>query len=282
MCTSPGWGAAPGWSPWGSPTARNFPQVAPRDSHALVVSTEIKEHAQLLSGQGACHAPAQLPLLHGRGRGAVVNVRCQGPLPDRLLVRTLTGAQDGAYRCVYQEEDEEAHRVTVQVGRTAGARVCPQDYALASDDASGELLAVKSAGTGAAETLRREGRLLARLRSPHIVLCLGSRAAAGGEYKLFLEFAPRGSLADEAARSGGSLAERAIQGYASDVARGLAYLHGHSLVHGDVKAKNAVVGADGRAKLVDFGCARTPDCERPIGSTPTFMAPEVFRGCSHV
>ncbi|KAM0857267.1 hypothetical protein ACQ4PT_048581 [Festuca glaucescens] len=162
--------------------------------------------------------------------------------------------------------------------RTLGRGASGAVVWLASDDASGQLLAVKSAGAGAAETLRREGRLLAGLCSPHIVPCLGSRAAAGGEYQLFLEFAPRGSLADEAARSGGTLAERAIRGYASDVARGLAYLHGNALVHGDVKARNVVVGADGRAKLADFGCARTADCERPIGGTPAFMAPEVARG----
>ncbi|XP_048566940.1 mitogen-activated protein kinase kinase kinase 18-like [Triticum urartu] len=162
--------------------------------------------------------------------------------------------------------------------RTLGRGASGAVVWLASDDASGQLLAVKSAGAGAADTLRREGSVMAGLCSPHIVPCLGSRAAPGGEYQLFLEFAPRGSLADEAARSGGSLAERAIQGYAADVARGLAYLHGNSLVHGDVKARNVMVGADGRAKLADFGCARAADSDRTIGGTPAFMAPEVARG----
>jgi hypothetical protein len=114
------------------------------------------------------------------------------------------------------------------------------------------------------------------------VPCLGSRAAAGGEYHLFLEFAPGGSLADEAARSaGGRLEEPAIREYARDVARGLAYLHARSLVHGDVKARNVVIGGDGRAQLTDFGCARPvrpSPSSRPIGGTPAFMAPEVARG----
>ncbi|KAI4999942.1 hypothetical protein ZWY2020_004531 [Hordeum vulgare] len=162
--------------------------------------------------------------------------------------------------------------------RTLGRGASGAVVWLASDDASGQLLAVKSAGAGAADTLRREGRVMAGLCSPHVVPCLGSRAAAGGEYQLFLEFAPRGSLADEAARSGGSLAERAIQGYAADVASGLAYLHGNSLVHGDVKARNVMVGADGRAKLADFGCARATGSDRAIAGTPAFMAPEVARG----
>nr|ACH99696.1 NPKL3 [Oryza sativa Indica Group] len=163
--------------------------------------------------------------------------------------------------------------------RTLGRGASGAVVWLASDDDSGELMAVKSASAGgAAAQLRREGRVLSGLCSPHIVPCLGSRAAAGGEYQLFLEFAPGGSLADEAARNGGCLPEPAIRAYAADVARGLAYLHGNSLVHGDVKARNVVIGSDGRARLTDFGCARVIDSAGPIGGTPAFMAPEVARG----
>ncbi|KAL6839853.1 hypothetical protein ACP4OV_029663 [Aristida adscensionis] len=163
--------------------------------------------------------------------------------------------------------------------RTLGRGASGAVVWLASDEASGELLAVKSAAAGgAAQQLQREERVLEGLSSPHIVPCLGSRAAAGGEYQLFLEFAPGGSLTDEAARSGGRLAERAIRAYAGDVARGLAYLHDRSLVHGDVKSRNVVIGGDGRAKLTDFGCARPAESSRPVGGTPAFMAPEVARG----
>ncbi|KAF8696123.1 hypothetical protein HU200_037013 [Digitaria exilis] len=156
---------------------------------------------------------------------------------------------------------------------------------LATDDASGQLVAVKSAtGPAAAEQLRREARVLSGFRSAHIVPCLGTaHHAADDEYHLFLEFAPRGSLADEAARNGGRLGERDVRRYAADVAMGLAYLHGESVVHGDVKAANVVLGADGRAKLADFGCARSTsgDVRRRspmIAGTPAFMAPEVARG----
>uniref|UniRef100_A0ACD5T7U0 Uncharacterized protein n=1 Tax=Avena sativa TaxID=4498 RepID=A0ACD5T7U0_AVESA len=147
----------------------------------------------------------------------------------------------------------------------------------AGDD---ELLAVKSAGAASAQALlRREEGILASLCSPYVLPWLGSRAAAGGgEYQLFLEFAPGGSLADEVERNGGSLEEGAVRAYAADVARGLAYLHGESMVHGDVKGRNVVIGADGWAKLADFGCARSVDSAGPIGGTPAFMAPEVARG----
>ncbi|GJM93445.1 hypothetical protein PR202_ga10003 [Eleusine coracana subsp. coracana] len=123
--------------------------------------------------------------------------------------------------------------------RTLGSGASGAVVWLASDDASGELLAVKSAGSPvAAEQLAREARVLSGLSSPHVVPCLGVRAGDGGEYQLFLQFAPGGSLADVAARSGGRLSERETRAYAADVARGLAYLHGLSLVHGDVKARN--------------------------------------------
>ncbi|RLN23303.1 mitogen-activated protein kinase kinase kinase A-like [Panicum miliaceum] len=167
--------------------------------------------------------------------------------------------------------------------RTLGRGASGAVVSLAADAASGALFAVKSAAAGAAgaEQLRREGAILSALRSPHVLPCLGFRADAGGEFQLFLEFAPGGSLADVAARSGGGrLSERAVRAYAADVARGLAYLHGRALVHGDVKAANVVLGADGRAKLADFGCARAAAAgsARPLGGTPAFMAPEVVRG----
>ncbi|KAK1666606.1 hypothetical protein QYE76_054765 [Lolium multiflorum] len=164
--------------------------------------------------------------------------------------------------------------------RTLGRGASGAVVWLASDESSGKLLAVKSApaGGGAAQ-LAREGSVLTGLSSPHIIPCLGSRAAEHGGHQLLLEFAPGGSLADEAARNrGGRLPERAIRAYAGDVARALAYLHARSLVHGDVKGRNVVIGADGRARLTDFGCARGVDSPLPIGGTPAFMAPEVARG----
>jgi serine/threonine protein kinase len=165
--------------------------------------------------------------------------------------------------------------------RTLGRGASGAVVSLAADDLSGALFAVKSAPVRAAgaEQLRREGDILSGLSSPHVLPCLGFRSSASGECQLFLEFAPGGSVADVAERCGGQLEECAIRAYAADVARGLAYLHGRSLVHGDVKSRNIVIGADGRAKIADFGCARAAgSTDRPIAGTPAFMAPEVARG----
>ncbi|XP_047044088.1 mitogen-activated protein kinase kinase kinase 17-like [Lolium rigidum] len=161
--------------------------------------------------------------------------------------------------------------------RTLGRGASGAEVFLAADDASGELFAVKSAITSGAAALRREQAIMSVLQSPRVVSCVGGSAGRDGSYQLFLEFAPGGSLADEIAKDGG-LEERAVRAYAADVAAGLAYLHGAGTVHGDVKASNVVIGADGRAKLADFGCARKAGGGPIIGGTPAFMAPEVARG----
>ncbi|XP_051221603.1 mitogen-activated protein kinase kinase kinase 18-like [Lolium perenne] len=162
--------------------------------------------------------------------------------------------------------------------RTLGCGASGAVVSLAADGASGELFAVKSAAAADAALLSREQGILSGLCSPDVVRCLGGAHRDDGSYHLFLELAPGGSLADEVARNGGCLEEQAIRAYTTDVLRGLAYIHGQSLVHGDIKSRNIVIGADGRAKLADFGCARMVDSDRPTGGTPAFMAPEVARG----
>ncbi|KAI5019659.1 hypothetical protein ZWY2020_044547 [Hordeum vulgare] len=87
--------------------------------------------------------------------------------------------------------------------------------------------------------------------APRIVSCIGGRGAGDGSYQLFLEFAPGGSLAEQVASNGG-LDERSVRGYALDVASGLTYLHAAGMVHGDVKSRNVVIGADGRAPSSRF------------------------------
>ncbi|TFK16883.1 kinase-like protein, partial [Coprinopsis marcescibilis] len=42
----------------------------------------------------------------------------------------------------------------------------------------------------------------------------------------------------------------------SDVARGMAYLHVHNLIHGDLKGVNILIKPDGQACLADFGITK--------------------------
>lgn len=170
------------------------------------------------------------------------------------------------------------------IGRGASATV-----SIATDRLTGDVFAVKSVEIARAGVLRHEQSVLSALSSPYVVSCVGSDVSAAADgtgalcYNLFLEFAPGGSLADETKRCGGQCEESLIQSRAGEVLRGLAYVHGAGIAHCDVKGRNVLVGADGRAKLADFGCARWTAEDRNAGGatirgTPMFLAPEAARG----
>ncbi|KAM0862648.1 hypothetical protein ACQ4PT_045130 [Festuca glaucescens] len=170
------------------------------------------------------------------------------------------------------------------IGRGASATV-----SIATDRLTGDVFAVKSVGIALAGLLLREQSVLSALSSPYVVSCVGSGVSAasdGSGYELLLELAPGGSLADEIRRCGGRCEEPLIRSRVGDVLRGLAHVHGSGIAHCDVKARNVLVGADGRAKLADFGCARrTVEAEdlgnsdaAAISGTPMFLSPEAARG----
>ncbi|OEL33094.1 Mitogen-activated protein kinase kinase kinase A, partial [Dichanthelium oligosanthes] len=155
------------------------------------------------------------------------------------------------------------------IGRGSSATV-----SLAVDHRTGAVFAVKSVGAARACELRREQNILRGLSSRHVLRCLGG----SGPFDLFLEYAPGGSLADEIKRLGGRCDEGVIRARARDVLRGLAHVHAAGVAHCDVKARNVLIGADGRAMVADFGCARLVGLDKPRGGTPMFMAPEAARG----
>ncbi len=172
-----------------------------------------------------------------------------------------------------------------------------------------KLVATDRLGAATVARVRREAQALARLSHPNVVHVYEVGEAEGHAF-VAMEFVAGQTLRayqDGPERS----AEELLAAYAQ-AGRGLAAAHAAGLVHRDFKPENALVGDDGRVRVVDFGLARVfeqgaaeatrvaagdrppsasevapggspVDGERLTASgalvgTPAYMAPEQLRG----
>ena len=159
-----------------------------------------------------------------------------------------------------------------------------QDHRLARPVAI-KLLLPSLAATVSVERFQREIMLAARLQHPHIVPVLSAGELNNLPY-FIMPFILGESLRTRVMR--GPLSVRETVGIMKDVAKALAYAHGHGVVHRDIKPDNILLAA-GTAVVTDFGVAKAILSARDqsvaarqrtitgIGfaaGTPTYMAPE--------
>jgi serine/threonine-protein kinase len=132
------------------------------------------------------------------------------------------------------------------------------------------------------ERFRREARLAAQLSHPNIVTVIDRGEQEGRQFIVF-EYVEGENLKSLIEREA-PLPERAAIELAVQVADGLAFAHAHGLVHRDVKPQNVLLTEDGRAKVTDFGIARSIDVQHGLTQTGTVMgtsdyiSPEQARG----
>ena len=130
------------------------------------------------------------------------------------------------------------------------------------------------------ERFRHEARAVAQLSHPNIVTVIDRGEADGRQFIVF-EYVEGENLKELASR--GPLSVRRTLELALEVAQALAFAHAQGLVHRDVKPQNVLLSGDGRAKVTDFGIARSLDA---VGRTETgtvlgsshYIAPEQARG----
>src|SRR5215218_1805542 len=131
------------------------------------------------------------------------------------------------------------------------------------------------------ERFRREARAAARLSHPNIVTVIDRGEQEGRQYIVFEHVA--GENLKEVVRDRGALPIKQAIELVLQVARALSFAHEHGLVHRDVKPQNVLLNGDGRAKVTDFGIARTLDVDGvtitgTVLGTSHYISPEQARG----
>jgi hypothetical protein len=146
----------------------------------------------------------------------------------------------------------------------------------AIDRQRGARVALKTLQHVSADGLLRfktEFRALQDVHHPNLVT-FGELIEDRGQWWLTMELV-EGVAFLEHVRPGGRLDERRLRTALAQLASALHALHGHELVHRDVKPHNVLVTSAGRVVLLDFGLvAGVAQSESNIVGTPAYMAPE--------
>ncbi len=134
----------------------------------------------------------------------------------------------------------------------------------------------------------RERDILAALQHPNIARLYDAGEAADGQPWLALEFVDGVPITEHVRRA--ALDKRAVVRLMLQVLGAVQHAHANLVIHRDLKPGNVLVGAEGRAMLLDFGIAKLlqPD-EGEAGETeltrvggraltPAYAAPEQLSG----
>ncbi|KNC50194.1 STE/STE7/MEK1 protein kinase, partial [Thecamonas trahens ATCC 50062] len=147
------------------------------------------------------------------------------------------------------------------------------------DKRTAEVYAMKTVRLEVADKVRaqimRELRTLDTCRSAPGVVDFVAAFFADGEINMVMEYMDEGSLLD-VYRAIGPLPEPFIGAVAVAVLDALAFLHGHGIMHRDVKPANILVNSAGVVKVCDLGVsgALINSLASTYVGTVTYMAPE--------
>jgi serine/threonine-protein kinase len=147
-----------------------------------------------------------------------------------------------------------------------------------------KLLDRRGLGGDAAEQIRNEASLLARLSHPHIARLFDAGVRENGQPYLILEYI-EGERIDRYCTAR-QLPLAARLRLFLGVLDAVAHAHAQLVVHRDLKPSNVLVTSDGVVKLLDFGVAAlqplretqsSSRTEAPQALTPGYAAPEQLR-----
>ncbi|CAJ0960344.1 unnamed protein product [Ranitomeya imitator] len=130
------------------------------------------------------------------------------------------------------------------------------------------------------DTIMRERRILLAARHCPFLCHLYATHQSQHRAYFITEYLSGGSLED-LIRMCGCLNIGNVRFYTAEMVSGLQFLHGHKIVHRDIKPDNIMLDADGHIRIIDLGLAQdgVSSSKNISGVTGTFhyMAPEVHR-----
>src|SRR5579864_9296474 len=184
--------------------------------------------------------------------------------PDELLdgrFRIVREIAQGGMGVVYEAVDEKLHR----------------------------RIALKCAKAGFRKRLPPEVRNASDISHPNVCKIFEIHTASTNQGEIdfiTMEFLDGKTLSERLTQ--GPLSEKEARAIAHQLCAGLAEAHRNQVIHGDLKSNNVILATapDGtiRAVITDFGLAQQPETahrpghSEPLGGTPDYMAPELWKG----
>ncbi|MFM7259753.1 MAG: WD40 repeat domain-containing serine/threonine protein kinase, partial [bacterium] len=201
-------------------------------------------------------------------RGVFDPATCLGLSVGGFNIRAIIGV--GGMGTVYEaDQDRPQRRVALKVLGAAGTR------------------------PSVSRRFLQESDFLARLDHPGIARVIAAgllRTSDGGERPYFaMELVAGGRPITAWARETRASRDAALRVFA-DACDAVGAGHRAGIAHLDLKPGNILVGTDGRARIIDYGIARsmeeankeaTSSESRGILGTPQYMSPEQFAGGTH-
>ncbi|XWS52675.1 hypothetical protein CRYUN_Cryun11dG0091300 [Craigia yunnanensis] len=104
------------------------------------------------------------------------------------------------------------------------------------------------------------------------------------QFYMVLEYVESKWVCEDSGPPGG-IGEDTARKYVRDIVPGLMYLHGHNIVHGDIKPDNLLITSTGTVKIGDFSVSQVFEDDndelRRSPGTPVFTAPECCLGLTY-
>jgi serine/threonine-protein kinase len=190
------------------------------------------------------------------------------PAPARKLAKRPTGSKLGKYtltQVLGQGGYGDVHLGATLAGPKVAVKV---------------LNAAASRDEDTVTRFKRESDTAQRLAHPGIVRILEVGSSRGRHY-IVMELVRGGSFRKLLERP--DVPPSTVIAVLAEVAHALAFAHAQGVVHRDVKPANVLLTRSGRAKVADFGLARSVDqssltTEGRILGTAVYMSPEQVRG----